>query len=64
MSSLEHATNRTELMSTDEILTRLRDRISQQTPAFRSAFHKYDRRRRGKISKRVFREVRPPLLHV
>lgn len=48
---------RTKGMSVDEIIIRLKDKIHQHQNEFRNAFKKYDIRRKGKISKKDFRQV-------
>ena len=49
-------------LSSEEILTRLRDHIAQQTPVIRNAFMKYDRNNKGKISKKDFKTVSSSIL--
>lgn len=61
---LQNAANRTDIMSSEEIITRIKDRISQKSAEVRSVFQKYDKRHRGKISKTLFREVSVPFFSV
>lgn len=51
------AHGRTNEMSADEVITRLKDRIAQHSQEFRHAFLSYDRRGKGSISKKDFRQV-------
>ena len=51
------ALDRTEGMPLEEILARLRDRMSQETAVIRKSFLKYDARKKGKVSKKDFRKV-------
>lgn len=48
---------RTNEMSAEEVITRLKDRIAQHSQEFRHAFIAYDRRGKGSVSKRDFRQV-------
>ncbi|XP_046566155.1 EF-hand calcium-binding domain-containing protein 6-like [Haliotis rubra] len=52
-----HAFNRTGTMSAEEVITRLKDRLSQHHAGVRKAFLNFDKRGRGRISKKVFRQV-------
>lgn len=52
-----HAFNRTGTMSAEEVIARLKDRLSQHHAGVRKAFRNFDKRGRGKISKKVFRQV-------
>ncbi|KAH3735163.1 hypothetical protein DPMN_041624, partial [Dreissena polymorpha] len=51
------AYNRTSEMTAEEVVTRLKDRISQHSQEFRHAFLAYDRRGKGTVSKKSLREV-------
>ncbi|XP_052809717.1 EF-hand calcium-binding domain-containing protein 6-like isoform X2 [Mya arenaria] len=48
---------RTSEMTAEEVITRLKDRIAQHSQEFRHAFTAYDRRGKGTVSKRDFRQV-------
>ena len=55
---------RTLGMSVEEIIVRLKDKMVQNKARFREAFKNYDIKRRGKVTKRDFRQVGyscPPL---
>ncbi|KAL3881564.1 hypothetical protein ACJMK2_027990 [Sinanodonta woodiana] len=54
---LNVAAERTGDMSADEVITRLRDRIQQHSTKIRESFIMYDKRGKGLISKRDFRNV-------
>jgi len=51
------AQNRTVEMSAEEVITRLKDRISQHSIEFRHAFLNYDRSGKGTVTKSDFRQV-------
>ena len=63
LSPLRHAEtdqnllDRNAFMSAEEILIRLRDRLSQHKKSIREAFLAFDKKNTGKISKKHFREV-------
>ncbi|KAK3098848.1 hypothetical protein FSP39_023679 [Pinctada imbricata] len=48
---------RTENMSVEEVITRLKDRMSQHKVQIRQAFLSFDKSGRGRVTKRNFREV-------
>ena len=49
---------RTAEMTAEEVIVRLKDRMSQHSQQFRQAFLSYDRRGKGLISKKDFRQVK------
>lgn len=51
------AQDRTNSMTADEVIVRLKDRMSQHVPMFRQAFLGYDKRGKGSVSKKDFRQV-------
>ncbi|XP_053398276.1 EF-hand calcium-binding domain-containing protein 6-like [Mercenaria mercenaria] len=51
------AHGRTNEMSADEVVARLKDRMAQHNQDFRQAFLAYDRRGKGSVSKKDFRQV-------
>ena len=51
------AHGRANEMTADEVITRLKDRMSQHSTQFRQAFLSYDRRGKCLVSKRDFRHV-------
>ena len=53
----EHLSGRCSLMTAEEVVSRLKDRMIQHNTEIRNTFLSYDKKRRGKVSKRVFREV-------
>ena len=53
----QNAHQRTKAMAIDEIIVRLKDKIHQNQTEFRNVFKKYDIRRKGKVSKKDFRQV-------
>ena len=44
-------------MSIEEIIVRIKDRMNQHNTDLAKAFKVYDRKSKGKISKKEFREV-------
>ena len=52
------AAGRANEMTADEVIMRLKDRMSQHSQQFRQAFFSYDRRGKGLVSKKDFRQVR------
>ena len=54
---------RTVGMSADELIVRLRDKFSQRNTEIRAAFKKYDKKGKGKVSKKIFREVSIALIN-
>ena len=44
-------------MTADEVIMRLKDRMSQHSQQFRQAFLSFDRRGKGLVSKKDFRQV-------
>ena len=57
------AHGRANEMTADEVIMRLKDRMSQHSTQFRQAFLSYDRRGKGLVSKRDFRHVSASQLH-
>ena len=55
-----NALNRTTLMNADEVIIKLKDRMAQKSSNLRDNFLRYCKDRRGKLSKREFRQVSPP----
>ncbi|XP_041351388.1 EF-hand calcium-binding domain-containing protein 6-like [Gigantopelta aegis] len=53
----EHLSGRCSMMTAEEVISRLKDRMIQHDTEIRNTFLTYDKKRRGKVSKRVFREV-------
>ena len=53
----DNAVARTNVMSADEVIIRIKDKMSQSTPEIRKAFLALDKRGKGRIAKRQFREV-------
>ncbi|KAL4233424.1 EF-hand calcium-binding domain-containing protein 6 [Mactra antiquata] len=51
------AVDRTNLMTADEVIIRLKDRMAQHAQQFRHAFLGYDKRGKGFVSKKDFRQV-------
>jgi len=51
------AHGRTTEMSADEVITRLKDRMAQHSQEFRHAFIQFDRRNKGVVSKKDFKQV-------
>ena len=49
---------RTEGMSPEEIIVRLQDRAAQHSTQICDAFRRYDKKNRGRISRKAFRQVR------
>ena len=58
------AQNRTNTMTADEVITRLKDRMSQHKVQIRQAFLSFDKTGKGRVNKKNFREVRFPDLWV
>ena len=52
-----NAHGRANEMTADEVIMRLKDRMSQHSQQFRQSFLAYDRRGKGLVSKRDFRQV-------
>lgn len=52
------AQNRTNTMTADEVITRLKDRMSQHKVQIRQAFLSFDKSGKGRVTKKNFREVR------
>ena len=52
------AQERTDSMTPEEVIVRVRDRLSQHATKIRQAFLEFDKQKKGKISKKVFRQVR------
>ncbi|XP_072165535.1 EF-hand calcium-binding domain-containing protein 6-like isoform X2 [Diadema setosum] len=52
-----NALNRTTLMNADEVILKLKDRMSQKSSKVRANFLRYCKDRRGKLTKREFRQV-------
>ena len=48
---------RTKEMTVQEVIVRLKDKMFQNKAKFRDAFKGYDVKRRGKVTKRDFRQV-------
>ena len=44
-------------MSAEEVIIRIKDKMSQLTPEIRKAFLSLDKKGKGRITKRQFREV-------
>ena len=53
----ENAFARTNVMSAEEVIIRIKDKMSQLTPEIRKAFLALDKKGKGRITKRQFREV-------
>ena len=53
----ENAFARTNVMSAEEVIIRIKDKMSQLTPEIRKAFLACDKKGKGRITKRQFREV-------
>ncbi|KAL8588470.1 hypothetical protein ACOMHN_054049 [Nucella lapillus] len=53
----ENAALRTNNMSAEEVIIRIKDKLSQLTPEIRKAFLAFDKRGKGRITKRQFREI-------
>ena len=53
----QNAGDKTSLMSVDEIIVRLKDRMVQHKTSIRKAFQFYDTSGKGKIRKKDFRQV-------
>lgn len=53
----ENAILRTNMMSADEVIIRMKDKMSQLTPEIRKAFLACDKKGKGRITKRQFREI-------
>lgn len=51
------ALDKTDHMSADEIIARLKDKAFQKSSVIRSVFLKYDVKKTGKITKKNFRQV-------
>nr|XP_022292188.1 EF-hand calcium-binding domain-containing protein 6-like isoform X2 [Crassostrea virginica] len=51
------AQNRTNTMTADEVITRLKDRMSQHKVQIRQAFLSFDKTGKGRVNKKNFREV-------
>ncbi|XP_063969764.1 EF-hand calcium-binding domain-containing protein 6-like isoform X1 [Lytechinus pictus] len=52
-----NALNRTTLMNADEVILKLKDRMAQKSSKLRDNFLRYCKDRRGKLSKKEFRQV-------
>jgi Ca2+-binding EF-hand superfamily protein len=52
------AQNRTNTMTADEVIVRLKDRMSQHKVQIRQAFLSFDKSGKGRVTRRHFREVR------
>ncbi|KAK7503096.1 hypothetical protein BaRGS_00005722 [Batillaria attramentaria] len=53
----DNAVIRTNMMSADEVIIRMKDKMSQLTPQIRRAFLACDKKGKGRITKRQFREI-------
>ncbi|XP_076466442.1 EF-hand calcium-binding domain-containing protein 6-like [Babylonia areolata] len=53
----ENAVLRTNNMTADEVIIRIKDKMSQLTPEIRKAFLAFDKSGKGRITKRQFREI-------
>nr|KAG5711061.1 hypothetical protein BaRGS_013795 [Batillaria attramentaria] len=53
----DNAVIRTNMMSADEVIIRMKDKMSQLTPQIRRAFLACDKKGKGRITKRQFRET-------
>ena len=53
----DNAVTRTNMMTADEVIIRVKDKLSQLTPEIRKAFLAFDKKGKGRITKRQFREV-------
>ena len=53
----ENAYNRTKGMSVDEVIVRLKDRMTMHKTEFRNAFNQLDYKRKGKITRKDFKAV-------
>ena len=54
----QYAGDKTSLMSIDEIIVKLKDRMVQHKTSIRKAFQSYDPSWKGKIKKKDFRQVK------
>lgn len=48
---------KTNGMTIDEIIVRIKDHMRQHSSQIRGAFLRYDRQKKNKVSKRIFRQV-------
>lgn len=53
----ESAASRTNKMTADEVIIRIKDKMSQLTPDIRKAFQACDKKGNGRIAKKQFREI-------
>jgi len=57
LRNVQRAKSKTDGMSADEVIVRLRDRMNQHKTQIRQAFLSFDKSGKGRVYKRTFREV-------